>query len=188
MRCISGAFSPQAWGCTADQIMWRRGTTASFSPQAWGCTADCPLIFIARLVFPTGVGVYRVQCRFVSGNNSFPHRRGGVPRIDVPRSLRVFELFSPQAWGCTGLPCSRIFTFRCFPHRRGGVPSNPSMNLRPRRFSPQAWGCTARNGLSWNNRCQRIVFPTGVGVYRVEGAALELDNQESFPHRRGGVP
>ncbi len=70
-----------------------------FSPQAWGCTASANRARTLPLVFPTGVGVYRVSGNMVWDRWRFPHRRGGVPFCVITPVDGA--PFSPQAWGCT---------------------------------------------------------------------------------------
>jgi len=91
--------------------------------------------------------------------------------------------FSPQAWGCTDVEPQKLMIVDVFPtgvgvyrrsrrhlieryrfpHRRGGVPTYDYMEKMVAKFSPQAWGCTEPHG---HVAGLRIVFPTGVGVYR----------------------
>ncbi len=96
------------------------GERSAFSPQAWGCTAICnqsaahrrrfphrrggvPALYdperLKAIVFPTGVGVYRLWLAPRGCDMSFPHRRGGVP--DTNDKAVEGLTFSPQAWGCT---------------------------------------------------------------------------------------
>ena len=219
------SFSPQAWGCTAGYVSYSAQMVDPFSPQAWGCTAalggfphrrggypEC----CGRIVFPTGVGVYRIlQHGIIRGfphrrggvcpmwRGRFPHRRGGVPPATA---IKPKMAFSPQAWGCT-VAMNVLAQHISFPHRRGGVPE--LMNVFPtgmyracRRFSPQAWGCTAYDK-SFSPHSKRhvehgdYVFPTGVGVsIRCIGGRRRFPHRRAksrgcqirFPHRRGGVP
>ncbi len=50
-----------------------------FSPHAWGCTLRQWREDLLDQVFPTRVGVYRVQLGRETTAGSFPHTRGGVP-------------------------------------------------------------------------------------------------------------
>ena len=84
-----------------------------FSPQAWGCTAQQRRRNIRARVFPTGVGVYRSNQTPRRYSRSFPHRRGGVPAT----ATEWIDLlaFSPQAWGCTVHPELAIQFAHVFP-------------------------------------------------------------------------
>jgi len=163
LTCFTEGFSPQAWGCTgADALAAGR---QPFSPQAWGCTAQQRAWQSGAAVFPTGVGVYRLMAK----------------------KAATRQPFSPQAWGCTepgenfseapGVFPTGVGVYRSqrpsaiwatrFPHRRGGVPQKIHRWRPPAMFSPQAWGCTVDPIWHIHNDA---VFPTGVGVYRVDGA------------------
>ena len=132
-------------------------------------------------VFPTCVGVFRVQSRRMVRAERFPHMRGGVPCRERVCALGIE--FSPHAWGCSAFTtdsierndvfptCVGVFRLAMyppalavsFPHMRGGVPLSPIVSGAQVQFSPHAWGCSGYEG-----------------AYT---AALA-----SFPHMRGGVP
>ena len=114
--------------------------SGTFSPQAWGCTAEPRNEFCPEQVFPTGVGVYRTPCPHTKEAPVFPTGVGVYQQRHTP--TRNSKAFSPQAWGCTaviiddglrylvfptGVGVYRLVTRvpsprKRFPHRRGGVP------------------------------------------------------------------
>ena len=55
------------------------GNGNTFSPRTWGCTSACAILPIATIVFPTHVGVYRVDHHVFAYSSAF----------------------SPRTWGCT---------------------------------------------------------------------------------------
>ena len=91
---------PTGVGCTVDVTIHSNGDIVS--PQAWGCTGECLAPACSKRVFPTGVGVYRLERPASARPTRFPHRRGGCTGADRPRALCPVR----------------------FPHRRGGVPFN----------------------------------------------------------------
>jgi len=72
---------------------------SSFSPRTWGCTCATSLKNYGSSVFPTHVGVYRLNIANVLWANRFPHARGGVPSLE--RFSGCDWVFSPRTWGCT---------------------------------------------------------------------------------------
>jgi len=65
------------------------------------------------VVFPTGVGVYRVRRAHSIIKTRFPHRRGGVPYPNRPKAR--LRAFSPQAWGCTAKRAVAVTGHAVFP-------------------------------------------------------------------------
>ena len=131
-----------------------------FSPHAWGWTAEATGGFEADVVFPTRVGVDRCRTMRKCIVASFPHTRGGGPNCSRVKVSLI--LFSPHAWGWTGIgtlpsPAGKVFPTRVgvdrtesgisiaeirFPHTRGGGPAlTVRAELTP-TFSPHAWGWT----------------------------------------------
>ena len=120
--------------------MARIPSTIAFSPQAWGCSAETDALIASATVFPTSVGMFRLKSWKTEKKGSFPHKRGDVPAVDAYYSIVV--TFSPQAWGCSEnislIPrhnhvfptsvgmfrkgASLILTRPRFPHKRGDVP------------------------------------------------------------------
>ena len=92
-----------------------------FSPQAWGWSELSEEQAGTLLVLPTGVGVIRVPFNKCRGNRSSPHRRGGGPDLGCQGlgsrssphrrgggpsccwNCWMAGLFSPQAWGWSGV-------------------------------------------------------------------------------------
>ena len=111
-----------------------------FSPHAWGCSERCNSFARLLQVFPTRVGMFRLDEPSKTLALCFPHTRGDVPieRLKISPAKR----FSPHAWGCSVLSSSAsyqtpvfptrvgMFRFRqmsffataSFPHTRGDVP------------------------------------------------------------------
>ena len=73
--------------------------SGTFSPHAWGWTFARGGNCLILIVFPTRVGVDRNPGAKSEPNCSFPHTRGGGPRIDP--SVCPNTSFSPHAWGWT---------------------------------------------------------------------------------------
>ena len=132
-------------------------------------------------VFPTHVGVYRLDVPLVHLDCRFPHACGGVPGTDQLAAVKL--LFSPRMWGCTGvfmeIPekvlvfpthvgvyryCARSqWLLQRFPHACGGVPKTGAAGSHGHSFSPRMWGCT---DVYLTEDEAASVFPTHVGVYR----------------------
>ena len=131
-----------------------------FSPRAWGCSAWSAALDPRGAVFPTRVGMFRLDCKRRFIQQRFPHARGDVPLW--PHGYRCFLLFSPRAWGCSGIHAprsgvvkvfpTRVGMFRLgpccletspgFPHARGDVPPASGEQMKDFSFSPRAWGCS----------------------------------------------
>ena len=71
----------------------------AFSPHAWGWTVKLSTKNDFDSVFPTRVGVDRLQALVARLPGSFPHTRGGGPY--GREILRRVSMFSPHAWGWT---------------------------------------------------------------------------------------
>jgi len=72
-----------------------------FSPRAWGCSGSTGRVVAQGLVFPTRVGMFRATRPGRYTRPGFPHARGDVPH--APRRAYPERMFSPRAWGCSGL-------------------------------------------------------------------------------------
>ena len=116
------------------------GLVGTFSPPAWGWSAMARLASSAQDVFPTRVGMVRKPAARPLARHSFPHPRGDGPPL--PLSRVSFLMFSPPAWGWSGISrrCHSIYTVFptrvgmvrihthadsircCFPHPRGDGP------------------------------------------------------------------
>ena len=88
-----------------------------FSPHAWGCSVDRLLWPPPTPVFPTRVGMFRPSSTARSRRARFPHTRG-----DVPSKVHIMGVeipFSPHAWGCSeGLEMATEYDL-VFPTRVG---------------------------------------------------------------------
>ena len=72
----------------------------AFSPHAWGCSADGLSRGAGGDVLPTCVGMFRASTSAVLLAGGSPHMRGDVPyTISTQSSI---PSFSPHAWGCSG--------------------------------------------------------------------------------------
>ncbi len=114
------------------------------SPRAWGWTGSELGRRLARVVFPTRVGVDRGRRRLPGMRGRVPHARGGGP--NGGQTSNIYTLCSPRAWGWTvftddDVLCPDVFPTRVgvdrwtpratcstpgVPHARGGGP--PSGN------------------------------------------------------------
>ncbi len=172
-----------------------------FSPPAWGWPGRSLLGGRGIRVFPTRVGMARLQRSTSGGEASFPHPRGDGP-IQRERTGRVSR-FSPPAWGWPGERVDRrespaVFPTRvgmarshprrlpsrpCFPHPRGDGPSSRLRTTHPLAFSPPAWGWP---GQRLPQRHHHLVFPTRVGMARQHRQRHRRAG--GFPHPRGDGP
>ncbi len=50
-----------------------------FSPRTWGCSAPRFIESTEQRVFPTHVGMFRIDAIELGPSGSFPHARGDVP-------------------------------------------------------------------------------------------------------------
>ena len=73
---------------------------AAFSPHAWGWSDVFNWAGDKIDVFPTCVGMVRLQGGKSGRWWRFPHMRGDGPRFAV--STSPFSKFSPHAWGWSG--------------------------------------------------------------------------------------
>ena len=131
----------------------------------------------------------------------FPHARGDVPAVHLPRGGGID--FSPRPWGCSGnqTPAPAVLglfptpvgMFRrntptpakaqTFPHARGDVPLLGGDGREERVFSPRPWGCSVGSVV---RALRHDLFPTPVGMFRsARGSSIRAG---SFPHARGDVP
>ncbi len=183
------------------QTKWKQKPFEEFSPPPWGCSASLCAVSGLRPVFPTPVGMFRLELFNISGCGCFPHPRGDVPAFLLP--TWVFIKFSPPPWGCsvefekiatieavfpTPVGMFRIGTKKWslqkrFPHPRGDVPPMVMLSCRCARFSPPPWGCSVTDGA---NTYARTVFPTPVGMFRRHKGPSFMP--VCFPHPRGDVP
>ncbi len=177
-----------------------RVDTGPSSPRAWGCFSPTPSLRRMRRVFPTGVGVFLVRCKWCRSCFCLPHGRGGVSTLAL--SMWNFAASSPRAWGCfspwpwsdpagvvfpTGVGVFPAWSCRhrgsaCLPHGRGGVSPQQPVSGRSDESSPRAWGCFP---LHLCLKLGYVVFPTGVGVFL--DAERTAPAVAGLPHGRGGV-
>ena len=68
------------------------------SPRAWGCFYNWSPWLMARLVFPTCVGVFPTLSAGVYSDAGLPHVRGGVSQLAPV--IKIDFGSSPRAWGC----------------------------------------------------------------------------------------
>ncbi len=100
-----------------------------FSPRPWGWSADVTGRDLDGNVFPTPVGMVRVDVLDKTANPGFPHARGDGPnRLS---SGAVVCVFSPRPWGWSELNQNESLSNTVFPtpvgmvrnrrqHSRGG--------------------------------------------------------------------
>ncbi len=172
-----------------------------FSPRAWGWSGEREQKTKRPDVLPTRVGMVRGRAAGGVQNERSPHARGDGPLM-LPAGVGVM-LFSPRAWGWSGLDVPRasvlivlptrvgMVRFRPIccpfrarsPHARGdGPPFLPPRHPR-HRFSPRAWGWSehlAGAGLAAG------VLPTRVGMVREKRGPLSFTVRS--PHARGDGP
>ena len=170
------------------------------SPRPWGCFFKQYPGKPHSCVFPTPVGVFLGALMRLRYPRSLPHARGGVSNTNA--KARDMLESSPRPWGCFPRPrrCRRprlVFPTPVgvfprlrlrdvdkpgLPHARGGVSTRSFIQIIKPVSSPRPWGCFLIA------RClglQLFVFPTPVGVFPAESAAI--DPAASLPHARGGV-
>ena len=129
-----------------------------FSPRAWGWSRAAMTTDVWQWVFPTCVGMVRLDGTVFMPDRCFPHVRGDGP--ERPRSSFIASAFSPRAWGWSSdrnsaIPVRIVFptcvgmvrTGRmpecgalCFPHVRGDGPHMLGIEFVRIAFSPRAWG------------------------------------------------
>ena len=135
--------------------------SSPISPRTWGCTGHRGAAAERRRHFPTHVGVYRCTVQAGRIEITFPHARGGVPRLYDP--LMCFPHVSPRTWGCTEAVSGLCST-------QGRFPTHVGVYRRFRLCSPSPQAFPhARGGVPGFLCCPALVvhrFPTHVGVYR----------------------
>ncbi len=174
---------------------------AAFSPRPWGWSVLLQSRGPRHVVFPTPVGMVRMDAMNDCKRDSFPHARGDGP-FPVASSSPSWE-FSPRPWGWSGhraddVTPSTVFPTpvgmvrstsnqqkpqQSFPHARG---DGPRMRCSPSHllwFSPRPWGWS---GDGFPHRPQGEVFPTPVGMVR--GHCCTVGIRGGFPHARGDGP
>ena len=78
--------------------MLKRGEEPRYVfPTRVGVNRCAPRLPLRLAVFPTRVGVNRSKITSGMCNDSFPHPRGGEPRLSRARPIPTS--FSPPAWG-----------------------------------------------------------------------------------------
>ena len=113
----------------------------------------------------------------------FPHTRGGVPlNLD---DFRRYLRFPHTRGGVPELALDIDANDLRFPHTRGCVPYAIKTYWGMFVVFPTRVGVYRLDG--WGLVLGYGVFPTRVGVYRTE-AVRERVYTYSFPHTRGGVP
>ena len=150
------------------------------SPRPWGCFSGKRLRWSPACVFPTPVGVFRINAASASLSEGLPHARGGVSTDLLWAGCAL--LSSPRPWGCfltaQHVPAlDEVFPtpvgvfprwfrmplqFGGLPHARGGV---SRMRRLPREIlesSPRPWGCFSAPVPP--GRADGV-FPTPVGVF-----------------------
>ena len=151
-------------------------------------------------VFPTPVGVFRIQAGATWPSERLPHARGGVSKSGLV--IQAGDGSSPRPWGCFSQSVADCWAYVVFPtpvgvfpeignqaagyvrlpHARGGVSYDELLFLIRRRSSPRPWGCffAEAEELAFTQ-----VFPTPVGVFLSEHWPLRRSRR--LPHARGGV-
>ncbi len=152
-----------------------------FSPPAWGWSVARAGRGQFQAVFPTRVGMVRHEHSLPHPQKRFPHPRGDGPRWLF--AIRCDALFSPPAWGWSGVDAAverfvSVFPTRVgmvrhtrnnttrstgFPHPRGDGPSTVGPASGSRWFSPPAWGWSEPVFVALR---VEEVFPTRVGMVR----------------------
>ncbi len=130
------------------------------SPPARGCSVRRPEGIPSDDVVPASAGVFRTGPNRARPAVRRPRQRGGVPRRQHLRPLRVGS--SPPA---------------------RGVPVDGNAARSARTSSPPARGCS--DGRREHERGQRVV-PASAGVFR--GTRTPVSGCASRPRQRGGVP
>ena len=90
------------------------------------------------LMFPTGVGMNRLENGITISSPDVPHRRGDEPYI-FP-SLPSLALMFPTGVGMNRYIACDIFALYNVPHRRGDEPVSLLFQAWLNLCSPQAWG------------------------------------------------
>ena len=171
-----------------------------YSPRPWGCFLLHALGKVLLAIFPTPVGVFLNPARAAPPVMNIPHARGGVSRQGYRHAQE--HAYSPRPWGCFWPPrpapylCPifptpvgvflNILSYRIIfiniPHARGGVSHCAAYIEHEDEYSPRPWGCFYA---AVEAACERLIFPTPVGVFLGGGLAPVRD--QDIPHARGGV-
>ncbi len=171
------------------------------SPLAWGWSDQHGNIMVLGGVFPTRVGIVRLDFLGLTMLHRVPHSRGDSP--SRPDSGSPLCPCSPLAWGWSGssrlhTSGSRVFPTRvgmvrrrstasppptCVPHSRGDGPGSAGSAGCGPTCSPLAWGWSGRSRGSF---LPLFVFPTRVGMVRWCGPGRAP--RPSVPHSRGDGP
>ncbi len=107
-------------------------TATRSSPRAWGCFRLFLPAAVARVVFPTCVGVFPPPICSGGDPQSLPHVRGGVSDENrVPARARAS---SPRAWGCFLDGYRIVSSIQVFPTCVGVFPRCPARIQRPGRL------------------------------------------------------
>jgi len=153
------------------------------------------------MVLPTRVGMVRKSSRPEPGAAGSPHTRGDGPNGLLRLQSRL--LFSPHAWGWSGLSegqktASSVLPTRVgmvrpalkrrrssvsSPHTRGDGPFGVAAAVGRGWFSPHAWGWS---GLASLAVAPSAVLPTRVGMVRT--SELCVTSFVCSPHTRGDGP
>ncbi len=176
-------------------------TAQLYSPRPWGWTGHAPRSPNTASVFPTPVGMDRGDALQTTQVIGIPHARGDGP---VPRAkVCAACAYSPRPWGWTDAATCRVHSLVVFPtpvgmdrlmkkisrasrripHARGDGPCAVNSLRKLLAYSPRPWGWT---GLRERQRSQRYVFPTPVGMDRLQRGLCVEDG--SIPHARGDGP
>ena len=148
------------------------------SPRPWGCFLFLARYALAKLVFPTPVGVFPTANPGSSSLPRLPHARGGVS--DESCTCIIYRKSSPRPWGCFSGRRNLVSSCQVFPtpvgvfprqaasghqplslpHARGGVSTRTTRKPPNTTSSPRPWGCFQ----NYQRRfCNHPVFPTPVG-------------------------
>ena len=134
-------------------------TGYKFSPRVWGWSGHPIITLTLENVFPTGVGMVRLN-RAMAIMGGFPHGCGDGPPLVLEMSS--IRMFSPRVWGWSA--------------RR-------PLALCSKRFSPRVWGWSVK---PWDLTSRALVFPTGVGMVRRPYHREQTG--ACFPHGCGDGP
>ena len=129
-----------------------------YSPRKWGWTAYRVERVEHQCVFPTQVGMNRMESRLTAGWLSIPYASGDEPMPTL--SADKPYLYSPRKWGWTVL--YELFEKSTF------------------QYSLRKWGWT---GFLQHRIHQILVFPTQVGMNR--DICLSFPRDHRIPHIGG---
>ena len=171
------------------------------SPREWGCSGGENVLLEISAIFPTRVGMFRINGVVHQLPVDLPHASGDVPLN--PCGEPQMKISSPREWGCSALDVravadcaifpTRVGMFRSsgspwrppgdLPHASGDVPSERYLVMRSRISSPREWGCSGRGCTA---RDRGPIFPTRVGMFRQPVSTLP--SAVYLPHASGDVP